>query len=552
MGGGQTRRLRRIHPYPVLIHTACCKMYQEGEAMHRLVRRSQLNFREFDRRFPLHPFLLTAYPIVALLGFNIDQVYAREATTSLILSLSITALALVVFWLLFRNWQFAGLLTSLLVVWFFLYGRIYGIVNGISLFGLLIGRHRYILITWSLVFISIAFWFLKRKRLYPVLTRYLNIFSVILLCLPMIQIGNFYFRNLGNSTPLVDNITDPIVSWSDGSNPPDIYYIVLDGYQRADVQENVFDIDISPFLSGLQQMGFYIADCAQSNYTRTILSISSTFNMDYIATFKPEIKPNEKTDWLLPYYKHSIVRQQLELLGYQTIVFKNPWEKMVWEDAAIVYRSSGTALLSPFEYLLLRTTMARIYLDYQQAKNWNLSDYENYEDTRYALEQLPRIPDIPGPKFVFAHLVIPHSPFVFGPDGEYINIPYDADAGNIYTEEDGRRGHTYAVNYINKRMLEILPRIIEDSKTPPIIVVAADHGSPTGGMENAVRILAAFYAPAARSQFYETITPVNLFRILFDTYFNTNLGLLPDRSYYSAQGQYFNFLEVPNNCEMEN
>jgi len=487
---------------------------------------------------PIHPFLLAAYPIVSLLGFNIDQVYAREANASLMLSLSTTALALTVFWLFFKNWKLAGLLASLLVVWFFLYGRFYEIVKGASLFGFLIGRHRYILIAWSLFLSCIAFLLSKRKKILPVLTKYLNIFTVILLCLPLIQIWDFYFQNLRNSKTLSDINVEPFVSWSDMSKPPDIYYIVLDGYQRADVQKDVFDIDISPFLSGLQQMDFYIADCAQSNYTRTTLSVSSTLNMDYLDTFRSDIKPDEKPTWLLPYFKHSIVRQQLELLGYETIVFKNPWQQMVWEDASIVYESSGTALLSPFEYLLYQTTLVRIYLDHQEAESRKLSDYEHYEDTQYALEQLSKITDIPGPKFVFAHLVIPHSPFVFGPDGEHISIP----------EGDGRRGHRYAVNYINKRMLEILPRIIKDSKTPPIIIVAADHGSPTGGMENALRILAAFYAPAARSQFYETITPVNVFRILFDSYFNTNLGLLPDRSYYSAQGQYFNFLEVPNDC----
>jgi hypothetical protein len=271
--------------------------------------------------------------------------------------------------------------------------------------------------------------------------------------------------------------------------------------------------------------------------------------MEYIDSFKSEFDPEEKTAWLLPYYKYSVVRQQLEALGYQTIVFETPWERLVWDDAAIVYKPSDAALLSPFEFLLLRTTLARVYLDLRQAESQRLSDYENYEDTRYALEQLPNVAEISGPKFVFAHLVIPHSPFVFGPDGEYINIPYDADAGNIYTEEDGKRGHTYAVEYINKRMFEILPRIIEGSETPPIIVVSADHGSPKGGTENSVRILAAYYAPAAWSQFYETMTPVNVFRILFDAYFNTNLGLLPDRSYFSAQGQYFNFLEIPNECK---
>jgi hypothetical protein len=101
-------------------------------------------------------------------------------------------------------------------------------------------------------------------------------------------------------------------------------------------------------------------------------------------------------------------------------------------------------------------------------------------------------------------------------------------------------------------MLEILPAIIRNSETPPIIIVSADHGSPNGGVENSVRILAAYYAPEAKSQFYATITPVNVFRILFNAYFNTDFDLLPDRSYFSAQGQYFNFMEIPNTCEATN
>ncbi len=498
---------------------------------------------------PLHPFLLAAYPIVSLLGFNIDQVYTHDATSSILISLASTTLVLVVLRLCFKDWKLAGLLTSLVVVWFFLYGRLYVLLKELSIIGFLTIRHRYLLILWSLIIVSLAIWLIKHKRIRPELTRFMNFFSTVLISLPILHILVFYFHDYSPPREPADIDIEPLISWNDDSDPPDIYYIVLDGYQRADVQESVFGIDITPFLDELRDLGFYVAECAQSNYTRTILSVSSTFNMEYIDSFRADIEPDEKTAWLSPYYQQSIVRQQLEKLGYQTIVFKTPWERLVWEDASIVYKSSGTALLSPFEFMLLRTTLARIYLDFEQAESRKLSDYENYEDTRYALEQLPNIPNIPGPKFVYAHLVIPHSPFVFGPDGEYVNIPYDADAGNIYKWEDGKRGHNYAVTYINKMMLEILPKIIRSSKTPPIIFLAADHGSPNGGVENSVRILAAFYAPEAKFQFYNTITPVNLFPIIFNTYFNANIDLLPDRSFFSAQGQYFNFMEIPNTCK---
>jgi hypothetical protein len=271
--------------------------------------------------------------------------------------------------------------------------------------------------------------------------------------------------------------------------------------------------------------------------------------MEYIQTIKPGVAPDQDQSVLLPYMKDNVVRQQLEGLGYKTIVFQNPWERFVWDDAAIVYRSSGTALLSPFEYLLLRTTVARAYLDLRLAESRQLANYRNYEDTLYALNQLPKVPDIPGPKFVLAHLMIPHMPFVFGPNGEKIDIPYDADAGNIYTEEDFKRGYTAAVSYINKRMLEIIPQLIRTSKTPPIIVIAGDHGTPWGGLPNAVKILAGFFTPGSQSPFYETITPVNIFRVVFDTYFNGSFGLLPDTSYLFTELGRFDYQETPIACE---
>ena len=134
------------------------------------------------------------------------------------------------------------------------------------------------------------------------------------------------------------------------------------------------------------------------------------------------------------YLKQSVVRQELEGLGYKTIVFNKPWERFVWDDAAIVYRSSGSGLLSPFEYLLLRTTVARVYLDVKLAEIRQLSNYANYEDNLYALKQLPQVPAISGPKFVFVHLMIPHTPFVFRPDRSKIDIPNDVDARHIYTD----------------------------------------------------------------------------------------------------------------------
>jgi hypothetical protein len=282
-----------------------------------------------------------------------------------------------------------------------------------------------------------------------------------------------------------------------------------------------------------------------------MLSLASTFNMEYLETLTPEISADtNSTSWLLPYLKHSRVREMLASLGYKTIVFQTNHEGMTWEDADIIFQPSDiSSALSPFEGLLLRTTPLKAWIDVN-SQVVHLSENESDRNKiLYTLEKLPEIPDIKGPKFVFVHLVIPHPPFVFGPNGERIDIPYDVDKGNIYTKEDYKRGYVAAVLYIDQRMQEIIPQLLEQSKVPPIIVIAGDHGpGPIGGDENSLRNLNAYYLPGGSEFLYDHITPVNTFRVIFNTYFNGDYEMLPDKSYYSAGGNYFNLVEFKNDC----
>ena len=508
----------------------------------------QKSFSRFFYQVPIHPLLFAAYPVLSLLAYNLGQINPGDGLLPLLVAVAAAAVLLGLLRLVSRSWPVAGLLTTLLAVWFFVYGHLYNVVKNASLLGMTIGRHRYLLLVWSVIVLAAAFWLVKKYRASPNLTFTLNVVSLVLVLVSTIQIGAYYMKDLAPK-PAAGK-AQPLIAWTGAGQPPDVYYIVLDGYPRSDVLKQEMGIDNSDFINGLQKMGFYVADCAQSNYTRTVLSLHSTFNMEYLQTLYPNLTPDMKVFPSSPDPNANLVRQQLEALGYKTVVFNNPWENLVWNDATIVYRARNSSLLSPFVYLTLSTTATRVYLDEHQAQilsNLNTTPYySNYIDTRYALEQLPKVPSIPGRKLVFVHLIIPHVPYVFGPDGEYLDIrPYDT-VNHLYTPEDTLRGETAAIAFIDKQMLEILPRLIQASPTPPIIVVAGDHG--TGPSKVVTRNLEAIYTPGFKSPFYSTVTPVNIFRILFNTYFDGKFDLLPDKSYYSAGGKYFNFQEMPNPC----
>ncbi len=83
------------------------------------------------------------------------------------------------------------------------------------------------------------------------------------------------------------------------------------------------------------------------------------------------------------------------------------------------------------------------------------------------------------------------------------------------------------------------------SRTPPIIILQGDHGYGRHARDK-VSILNAYYFPGGGDEvLYETITPVNNFRLVFDLYFGGQFGLLEDVSYYSPYDAAYDFSEVP-------
>jgi hypothetical protein len=59
------------------------------------------------------------------------------------------------------------------------------------------------------------------------------------------------------------------------------------------------------------------------------------------------------------------------------------------------------------------------------------------------------------------------------------------------------------------------------------------------------KILNAYYLPNGGEKYlYDSISPVNTFRVIINAYFGEHLELLPDRSYYSNYIMPYNFVDV--------
>jgi len=202
--------------------------------------------------------------------------------------------------------------------------------------------------------------------------------------------------------------------------------------------------------------------------------------------------------------------------------------------------------MNPFEIVMLRSTMGMFLFGYerQELPYWlqlNLYDqpYIRHRDRiLFQLSELDRLGSQPGPKFVFVHILAPHDPFVLGPAGEFVYRDYPFSLNfDLENAEWPKyvKGYTGQVTYLNQRVLQAMTNILRTSRTPPVIILQGDHGIPR--MANASErddIFEAYYFPGdGRSTLYATITPVNSFRLIFNTYLGGTFPLLPDLSLIS-------------------
>jgi hypothetical protein len=519
------------------------------------------------RRLPLHPLLFGAYPVLALLAHNITQVRPNDAVRSLVISVIGTAISLLVLKVFLRDWQKSALACTLAIGLFFSYGHIYDLLRHAGGLAAVIGRHRYLLPIWVLSFGVGLLWIWRRLRIVNLITLALNVTAVVAFVMPTIPIAVFEARFRAVQASTIKQATDECeVSLDPGVIPPDFYYIILDAYTSGDVLRDIYDFDNSSFLDNLREMGFYIAPWSLSNYGVTGFSLSASLNMDYLDKLDESYSQPGKEDWapLWPLLTRSTARRNLECLGYKVITFDTGYYWSGWRDADIFFDPSSTALtkferaggVNAFESMLIESSAGLVLTDAATlmpdfVKQAIESPYrEHRARILYQLDSLENIvPNLEGPKFVFAHVLIPHPPFVFGANGEEIDQFGAFTLGGADEEmpfEERAAMYIAQVKFINQRITMVVDEILERSKTPPIIILQGDHGLD-GPLASQMAILNAYYLPEDGDQLlYETISPVNTFRIIFNHYYGGNYGLIEDISYYSRHVDPFNFILVPN------
>ncbi len=484
---------------------------------------------------PAYPLLFSVYPILTLFAANIYQISYIVFFRPFLVSFLVGILLLGIMKLLFSEWHKAAFFATMGILFLATYGHVENFLVNKEVQN----ATAYILIAWL---IFILFFVLLNKKYkdkfnYVSLAPAMNLMAVILLIFPIGKIIQYTIAQ--NTASSIQEKDYENLDMSSIESPPDIYYIILDGYGRSDVLKEMYDFDNSEFVGALEEIGFYVADCSQSNYPKTVLSLTSTLNLNYIPDLNQKFTPDEiELLYLFELLENNALSNILDAAGYTIVSFASgfPWAEMKSSD---IYISPEAGPINEFEIIYLQTTFARFFDDLGLVDFEDLSAERFRERTRLVFNSFEEISKISEPTFTFVHLIAPHAPFGFDAEGNAISPK------NVNSEE----GYVNQATYAGDEILKNVQVIIKNSKRPPIIIVQGDHGPWTARPDWHLGILNAYYLPGKEELLYPKITPVNTFRLVLNEYFGANYDMLPDQSFDVKMPYMYDFTFIENTCE---
>jgi len=413
----------------------------------------------------------------------------------------------------------ASLLTSGLfsIIFFFTtWTDIFLDVFLLSKFILLFDVHRKILVFGFLFLFYVLFgvqvW--KNKSELKQLSGYFTLLIFFLLVLELTNGITFHPNNIKLKDPFMPAKTVL-------SNRPDIYYIILDHYSSDASLKNYEQYDNSYFTNFLKGKGFYVAYKSKSNYNFTSSSLSSSLNSSYLNIKNNGRYSTADVDKLYKFIQQNRICAFLRDYGYIQNIYSvftigNKPGKLTGAD-------DKTGQSKTFINSLLRAVNQVFGVEDQQTKH---KVYYTYDINSFNfLDSLANTDNLTSyPRFVYAHTLTAHPPFVIDSTGAYQK--------NLSLTHD-RESYIREVKYVNKRITLFVNSILSKPGKKPIIIIQSDHGSHLNTLEETSTILNAYYFPDKNyKSLYQKISPVNTFRIVLNKYFNANLSLLPDTNYH--------------------
>jgi hypothetical protein len=472
-------------------------------------------------QFAFHPYALATAPVVALYAGNLRATPVGDVVLPFIVVLS-SAVILVLMLRLVLNAERAALAASLFVLPFLSSDALF---QGTQTTYIILGgdwlRYRYFLAGWGIFTIASLIWIWRTTMDTRKLTVALNLFSAMFLLLSVLSIGVSVATEHSTTRPraTTSKPAEIEIVLRPPEPPRDIYFLVFDRYADDQTLRREFGHDNATFYERLRDRGFYVATDSRANYPSTGLSMASCLNMTYLG----EWLGNTDDAGLIAGHR---VGALLKHRGYKYHHLGNLLDALRSNQQADVnYRFS--TLPSEFAETLYQTTPLGTVFPVRGTPAQVRRQFELVEEAASNKERT----------FVYSHFLLPHPPYLFDRDGSELSHVQRASRSE-------RENYVNQLIFTNDRIIKTIDRILARSETRPIILLQADEGPwlMAGDMEKGAierirkrtGILMALYLPDRDAERIvpPRISPVNVFRLVFREYFDAQIDLLDDKTFY--------------------
>lgn len=451
-------------------------------------------------------------------------------SASLIFSAVFVSMLVLYFLLLYFFKPSSALIFSFFVVINYLFFKTFRdwvvVTSGINL---LHSYRYYFIILGGLVFLMV---FIIRKLSSSTTSKfllYLNFLFLLLSVTELIKaINNYYTKD---TKPFYTH--EEKLSKLQSHQYPDVYILQLDEYAGLSTLQNDYGVSNEKFVLNLEKRSFQVANNPNSNYNGTPFSVLSLFNMNYIeGVTKKEVAS------AIAYSRSMAAIEKNHLTRFFA---DNGYSVLNHSFFDVEQTTSLDYLFLPVKKrLVLDKTFGGVLMnDLFCSINSNrfhllINDYPARID-RYNQEVIERsfktINSASNPVFMYAHFMMPHSPYLRDSSGQLKNI------GEAYKESNkGLNIKSYQdyLKYCNSISLKMIDSILA-KKPNSIIVLLSDHGLRNSKGKNKFysefNNFLAVYSPAKPGfQIPDSLCTVNVFRLLLNEYFDQKLPILENRT----------------------
>lgn len=317
-------------------------------------------------------------------------------------------------------------------------------------------------------------------------------------------------------------------------NLSSVFLILLDEYAGSETLQK-YNFSNEHFIKGMSDEGFRIIKKAQSNYSSTVPSIASLLNCNYTNSFF-SANPYSSEGYInsLNEIKNNQVAAVFKDLGYDVKnyspfpmdaagkVFNN---RFIPAEISLLFSSTIFDDLIELTPLFIARRINNEKMLKRLIASKTNSNYEIMNSVANEADNKRR-----EPVFCYAHLMMPHSPFAKDSLG-HINSAFFRKSP--LTQADKNGAYLQYLKYTNVVILDFVKRIKSMTKGQAVIILMSDHGSrdlATGlSDDESFNSLNCIYMPNGdTSGWYEGISNVNQFRVLFSTLLRTSVPLLRD------------------------